>query len=121
MMMIEIPRREAHMSREWAQVLGASELSPGHMAYVDVEGLPVALANVGGAIYAFGDSCRHEGGPLSSGLLIGETVTCPWHGWAYSVRTGKAIVPPVGLRVPVYPVRVEAGQIWVAIDWPDPG
>jgi nitrite reductase/ring-hydroxylating ferredoxin subunit len=108
------------MAREWVRALPAGDLGPGQMAYVDVEGLPVALANVGGAIYAFGDSCRHEGGPLSSGTLIGEAVTCPWHGWAYSVRTGKSIVPPVGLRIPVYPVRVEDGQIAIAIDWPDP-
>ncbi|MBX0326744.1 non-heme iron oxygenase ferredoxin subunit [Oscillochloris sp. ZM17-4] len=107
------------MAREWALALDLGAISPGQMAYVDVDGLPVALANVGGAIYAFGDSCRHEGGPLSSGLLIGEAVTCPWHGWAYSVRTGKSLIPPVGLRIPVYPVRVEDGQIWVGVDWPD--
>jgi nitrite reductase/ring-hydroxylating ferredoxin subunit len=108
------------MAREWVTVLDADELPEGRMAYVDVEGLPVALANVGGAIYAFGDSCRHEGGPLSAGLLIGETVTCPWHGWAYSVRSGKSIVPPVGLRIPVYPTRSDGGRISIAIDWPDP-
>jgi nitrite reductase/ring-hydroxylating ferredoxin subunit len=107
------------MAREWTQVLPIEELRPGQMAYVDVEGLPVALANVGGQIYAFGDSCRHEGGPLSAGALIGETVTCPWHGWTYSVCTGKSIVPPVGLRVPTYAVRIEDGQIAVGIDWPD--
>lgn len=107
------------MAREWVCLLDISELPPGQMAYADVEGLPVALANVGGQIYAFGDACRHEGGPLSAGLLIDATVTCPWHGWAYDVRTGKSIVPPLGLRIPTYPVRLEAGQIWVGIDWPD--
>jgi nitrite reductase/ring-hydroxylating ferredoxin subunit len=107
------------MPREWTVVMAADDLRPGQMAYVDVEGLPVALANVGGAVYAFGDSCRHEGGPLSAGALIGETVTCPWHGWTYNIRTGKSIVPPVGLRIPTYAVRVEHGQIAVGIDWPE--
>lgn len=107
------------MALEWTQTLDITDILPGQMAYVDVDGLPVALANVGGQIYAFGDSCRHEGGPLSSGLLIDATVTCPWHGWVYDVRSGKSVVPPVGLRLPTYAVRVEAGQVWVGIDWPD--
>ncbi|MBC8162593.1 MAG: Rieske 2Fe-2S domain-containing protein [Roseiflexaceae bacterium] len=100
-------------------VANIRNIRPGTMHYVEIDGLPIALANLGGTIYAFGDACRHEGGPLSSGVLIGDTVTCPWHGWTYAVRTGKAIVPPVGIRVPTYAVRVEQEQIWVTVDWPD--
>ena len=105
--------------KETTRVASLSDIQPGAMLYVDVDGLPIALANVGGAIYAFGDSCRHEGGPLSAGVLIDDTVTCPWHGWTYNVRTGKAIVPPVGIRVPTYAVRVEGDDVYVTIDWPD--
>lgn len=107
------------MPRETIRVAELADLPPGRMAYADVDGLPIGLANVGGTVYAFGDSCRHEGGPLSAGLLIDDTVTCPWHGWTYSVRTGKAIVPPIGIRVPTYPVTITDGQIYVTIDWPD--
>jgi nitrite reductase/ring-hydroxylating ferredoxin subunit len=96
-----------------------AELPPGAMRYVEVDGLPIALANVEGNVYAFGDSCRHQGGPLSSGALIGTTVTCPWHGWTYDVRTGKSIVPPIGLRVPTYPVSIVDGTIVIAVNWPD--
>ena len=96
-----------------------TDVPPGAMRYVEVDGLPIALANVDGVIYAFGDSCRHQGGSLSSGALIGDTVACPWHGWTYSVRTGKSIVPPIGLRVPTYPVRIVDGAIVVAVNWPD--
>lgn len=104
---------------EHTTVARLSDIRPGQMHYVDIDGLPIALANVAGTIYAFGDSCRHEGGPLSSGVLVGDTVTCPWHGWTYSVRTGKSIVPPVGLRVPVYPVRIEGDDVIISIEWPD--
>jgi len=96
-----------------------AELPPGTMRYVEVDGLPIALANVDGSVYAFSDSCRHQGGSLSSGALIGDSVACPWHGWTYNVRTGKSIVPPIGLRVPTYPVRVADGTIIVAVSWPD--
>ncbi len=107
------------MPREIVHVADLADLPPGRMAYVEVDGLPIALANVEGTVFAFGDSCRHEGGPLSAGVLIGDTVTCPWHGWTYNVRTGKAIVPPVGIRIPTYPVSVEDGRIMVTIDWPE--
>ncbi|HEU4323588.1 MAG TPA: non-heme iron oxygenase ferredoxin subunit [Roseiflexaceae bacterium] len=107
------------MAQEATLVARLEDLPPGRMRYVEIDGLPIALANVGGQIYAFGDSCRHEGGPLSSGVLIEDTVTCPWHGWTYSVRTGKAIVPPVGIRIPIYAVRVDGQDIYVVVDWPD--
>jgi nitrite reductase/ring-hydroxylating ferredoxin subunit len=104
---------------EDVKVARLGDIQPGQMRYVEVDGLPIALANVDGTIYAFGDACRHEGGPLSSGVLIDDTVTCPWHGWTYSVRTGKSLIPPIGLRVPTYPVRVEGEEIILSIDWPD--
>jgi nitrite reductase/ring-hydroxylating ferredoxin subunit len=107
------------MPRETTVVAQLSELPPGALRYAEVDGLPIALANIGGTIYAFGDACRHEGGPLSAGVLIGETVTCPWHGWTYNVRTGRAIVPPVGIRIPVYEVIVEGDTLSVVIDWPE--
>jgi nitrite reductase/ring-hydroxylating ferredoxin subunit len=107
------------MTNETVRVARLDELPPGSMRYADVDGLPIALANVGGQIYAFSDTCRHEGGPLSAGVLIGDAVTCPWHGWTYNVRTGKAIVPPVGIRIPTYPVTVRDGHVYVTISWED--
>lgn len=107
------------MATELTRVAAIGDIPPGTMRYVEADGLPIALAHTGGTIYAFSDACRHEGGPLSAGALIGETVTCPWHGWAYDIRTGKALVPPVGIRIPTYPVRIIEGDIFVEIDWPD--
>jgi nitrite reductase/ring-hydroxylating ferredoxin subunit len=107
------------MSKETTYVAALADIPPGRMGYAEVDGLPIALANVDGTIYAFSDVCRHEGGPLSAGVLIADTVTCPWHGWTYNVRTGKAIVPPVGIRIPTYEVRIDGQDIYVVIDWPD--
>ena len=107
------------MPQEIVQVAKLRDLQPGNMACVDIDGLPIALANVDGSIYAFSDVCRHEGGSLSSGALIADTVTCPWHGWTYSVRTGKAIVPPIGIRIPTYAVSIVGEDIFVTIEGPD--
>ncbi len=105
--------------RETTVVARLRDIQPGQMLYVDIDGLPIALANVDGTIYAFCDSCRHQGGPLSSGVLRDDIVTCPWHGWAYNVRTGKTVIPPVGLRVPTYDVVIDGDDITVVVDWPD--
>ncbi len=105
--------------REATAAARVGELQPGQMKYIAIDGLPIALANVDGALYAFGDACRHQGGSLSSGVLRDDTVTCPLHGWTYSVRTGKSIVPPVGLRVPTYAVEILDDAVLVIVDWPD--
>ena len=107
------------MSSERMALLPLNELLPGQMKCVVVDGLPIGVANVAGYVYAFDDACRHEGGPLSSGVLINDTVTCPWHGWTYQLRSGKAIVPPVGIRIRVYPTTVVDGMIWADVDWGD--
>lgn len=105
------------MTSERVAVLRIEELPVGAMTCVVVDGLPIGVANAAGQIYAFDDACRHEGGPLTSGVLIADTVTCPWHGWTYRLSTGKAVVPPVGIRIRTYPVEISDGQIWVHIDW----
>lgn len=97
------------------RVAALSELSAGGLRRVDVDGRAIVLARVGDAVYACGDSCAHQGGPLSEGRLSGNRLACPWHGWMYDVRTGECVLPGRGARVPQYPVRVDGGEIWVEI------
>ena len=103
------------MPKETTRVAALSDIPLGTMRYVDIDGLPIALANVGGTIYAFGDSCRHEGGPLSSGVLIDDTVTCPWHGAKFDIRTGEVLCDPAYDAVARYNVRVTGADIEVEI------
>jgi len=85
----------------------------GQPMLVELEGIRVVLARVGEQVYACGDVCAHRGGPLSGGKLNGARLACPWHGWMYDVRTGQCVFPGRGASVPSYPVRVDAGEIWV--------
>ena len=69
-----------------------------------VGGARVAIFHFDGAFRAIADACNHKGGPLSEGRLNGEFVTCPWHGWEYSVLTGQG---PAGFdeeQVAVYAI-----------------
>jgi nitrite reductase/ring-hydroxylating ferredoxin subunit len=74
----------------------------------------IALYNVGGTVYATDNSCPHSGGPLGKGILRGELITCPWHMWSFSVRTGLCDINPEE-RIETYPVKVKNGRIFVKI------
>ena len=56
----------------------------------DTKKIEIAPFKIKGKFYAISNRCAHEGGPLSEGVLEGPIVTCPWHGWKYSVIDGKA-------------------------------
>lgn len=71
-----------------------AEIPAGTIKELQVGGKPVALANVGGTLYAISGTCLHRGGPLGQGQLEGKVVTCPWHGWQFDVTTGKAVMNP---------------------------
>ncbi|HET7715473.1 MAG TPA: nitrite reductase small subunit NirD [Bauldia sp.] len=66
-----------------------------------------------GEILAVEDRCPHRGGPLSQGIVHGDTVTCPLHSWVISLRTGKAEGADEGC-VRTVPVKVERGVVLLA-------
>jgi nitrite reductase/ring-hydroxylating ferredoxin subunit len=84
-----------------------SELRPGQVGAVEVEGESVAVFNVNGNYYALEDYCSHAGGPLSEGKLEGQTIVCPWHGSCYDVTSGAVTCGPAKKGVKVYKVEIE--------------
>ena len=71
----------------------------------------VALFRTGEAeVFATTDSCPHKGGPLSEGIVHGQSVTCPLHNWVFDLNTGQAQGADEG-RIDTYPVRIETGRI----------
>ncbi|MGR3762260.1 nitrite reductase small subunit NirD (plasmid) [Roseobacteraceae bacterium NS-SX3] len=63
-------------------------------------------------VFAASDSCPHKGGPLSEGIVHGQSVTCPLHNWVFDLNTGEAQGADEG-RIDTYPVRIEAGRILI--------
>jgi nitrite reductase/ring-hydroxylating ferredoxin subunit len=92
---------------------------------VDVNGRQIAVFNVDGEFHALGNRCPHEGGLLIHGQLVGlvessmpgeyrysrkgEVIKCPWHGWEFDLRTGRAQCDPARIRVRRYETAVVQG------------
>lgn len=74
----------------------------------------VCVANVNGNITAMDNVCLHRGGPLGQGVIAGDKVVCPWHGWQWDPKTGEAAHNPAA-KLAVYPLKVEGEDVFVEI------
>jgi nitrite reductase/ring-hydroxylating ferredoxin subunit len=101
------------MADGFVPVAKASELLPGQMRWVAVNGERRVLANVEGCFYAISDVCGHRNAPLSRGKLQGYLIECPLHFAQFDVRTGELVNGPVSTPVAVYEVRVEGDTVYV--------
>jgi nitrite reductase (NADH) small subunit len=66
-----------------------------------------------GRIFALWDKCPHKGGPLSQGIVHGDSVTCPLHNWVIGLETGEVKGPDQGCARKVI-TRVEEGIIAIS-------
>jgi multimeric flavodoxin WrbA/nitrite reductase/ring-hydroxylating ferredoxin subunit len=95
------------------------ELPPGKSRQFSISNekgtkIEIAVFNIDGIYCAISNSCQHQGGPLSEGILDYENkiVTCPWHGWKYSVLNGKA-PHEGGDSVSSYETRIVNDELYV--------
>ena len=100
---------------EFVTVTGAAEVAEGALAAFDVGGARVAIANVGGTLHAFGDTCTHLQCSLAEGDLEGTVVTCACHGSQFDVTNGTVLRGPAQEPVRSYAARVEDDAVRVEI------
>jgi apoptosis-inducing factor 3 len=91
--------------------LSGPDLSAGISLSELVENVPVLghaqdaavmLVRSGANIHAVGATCTHYSGPLAEGLVVGDTVRCPWHHACFDLRTGLALGAPALDPIPCY-------------------
>src|SRR5438876_9257377 len=89
------------------------KLADGEMLLGHAFGEAILLARRGEEIFAVGATCTHYGGPLSEGLLVDDTVRCPWHHACFSLRTGEALRAPALNPVPCWKVEQRGDRVYV--------
>src|SRR5207247_9301528 len=83
---------------------------------VEVDGIPMAIVRSDGAVYAINDVCSHAEVSLSEGEIYDTTIECWLHGSCFDLRTGQPTGLPATEPVPVYPVKIEGDDVYVAVE-----
>lgn len=65
-------------------------------------------------VFAVLDKCPHKAGPLSQGIVHGDTVTCPLHSWKIQLEDGQVVPPDVGC-VKHFATKVDNGEVFLAL------
>ena len=95
------------------QGIAFGDLPDGGMLAGHADGEAVLLVRRGEDIFAVGAVCTHYGGPLAEGLVVGETVRCPWHHACFSLRTGAALRAPALNPASCFRVERRGGAVYV--------
>lgn len=91
-----------------------SDIAPGKMIKVAVDGREILVANIDGEFFAVDDTCTHSGASLSEGELNGNVVTCGWHKAEFDCKTGKLAKFPAKIRdLGTYKVSIESDNVFV--------
>jgi NADPH-dependent 2,4-dienoyl-CoA reductase/sulfur reductase-like enzyme/nitrite reductase/ring-hydroxylating ferredoxin subunit len=95
------------------QGIASTELADGGKVVGHVGGDEILLVRRGTEIFAVGAHCTHYHGPLVDGLVVEDTVRCPWHHACFDLRTGEALRAPALSPVACWAVEQRDGKIFV--------
>ncbi len=102
---------------EFVKVCGLDEVAPGSAHGAELDGTPVAVVRTeDGEVHAVYDECSHAAVPLSEGEIEDCTVECWLHGSRFDLRNGAPIGLPATEPVPVYPVEIRDGFVFVSLN-----
>jgi 3-phenylpropionate/trans-cinnamate dioxygenase ferredoxin subunit len=100
---------------DYVEIAPADQLTDGERFFVELGGKSIVLFNLAGKLFAIGDVCSHDNGPVGDGEIEENEIICPRHGARFDIRTGKATSLPAIVDIPAYPVRVVEGMIQIGI------
>jgi len=101
---------------EWIDAAAMGDVPADDVIGILVAGRDIALYNAGGEIFATDNICTHGHARLCEGFLEGHEIECPLHQGKFDVRTGQPSCAPVTEAIRSYPVRIESGRVFLALD-----
>jgi naphthalene 1,2-dioxygenase ferredoxin component len=104
------------MTTHWIDAAAQDDIPQDDVIAVTAGGREVALYGVDGEVYATDNVCTHGQARLCEGFLEGHEIECPLHQGKFDVRTGAPTCAPVTEAIRSYPVKIEGGRVWLALD-----
>jgi len=101
---------------QWTDAAAMDDVPADDVIGILVAGRDIALYNAGGEIFATDNTCTHGQARLCEGFLEGHEIECPLHQGKFDVRTGQPSCAPVTEAIRSYPVRIEGGRVFLALD-----
>ena len=101
------------MSDDWTRVASVADVPAGEVRQAMLLGIPVALYNIGGSLFATEDRCTHARAFMSDGYLEADCIECPMHQAIFHVPTGKVVKGPAKVDLRIFDVTVRDGGIYI--------
>ena len=103
------------MSDDFVKICSTDDIEVGTAISADISGTAIAVVHTDNdGFHAIHDQCSHANVPLSEGEIEGCTLECWLHGSRFDLRTGQPTGLPATVRVPVYPVEIRDGFVFVS-------
>lgn len=103
------------MSEQFFPVFSTDELAPGESKAVEIEGHDILVCNANGDFYAIQNMCTHQRAKMEGGRIRNCFISCPLHGQRFDLRDGSTKGQLTRIPLKTYPVRINDGQVEVAV------
>ena len=104
------------MTTNWIDAAARDDVPQEDVIAVSAGGREIALYGVDGEVFATDNICTHGHARLCEGFLEGHEIECPLHQGKFDVRTGAPTCAPASEALKSYPVKIEGGRVWLAVD-----
>ena len=105
----------AESEATWVRVARSGQVPEGYVRRFFADGVELAVARLGGSVYATSNYCTHLDCLLSSGKLVDDGIQCSCHGSVFDLQSGDPIYPPATVPIKTFPTRESGAEIFVAI------
>jgi naphthalene 1,2-dioxygenase system ferredoxin subunit len=101
---------------QWVDATALNDVPEDDVIGILIGDRDIALYNAGGEIFATDNICTHGHARLCEGFLEGHEIECPLHQGRFDIRTGAPTCAPVTEAIRSYPIRIEGGRVFLAIN-----